>query len=181
MLYTTLAQYTVAITTTPEDVTTALRERAVFHYSLHHSEPDYNYLAVGITDCGLSPDLLIEGWYKPGPQQGFHPGVLLVPESSTAFIGAGTELLIYSLAPIQLLSHQQTECGFWSWRRVDNLIVMSAELELAVWNIHGEKLWSRFVEPPWHYDIEGDTLLLNIMGNSIRLTLATGLIIEEQA
>lgn len=180
MLYTTFAQYTVATTTTPEDVTTFLRENAVLHYAFHHSEPDYNYLAVGITDCGLSPDLLIEGWYKPGPQQGFHPGVLLVPESNTAFIGAGTELLICSLAPIKLLSHQQTECGFWSWRRVNNVVLMSAELELAVWNIQGEKLWSRFVEPPWHYDIQGETLLLDIMGSNIRLDLASGQIIEEK-
>jgi hypothetical protein len=26
---------------------------------------------------------------------------------------------------------------------------MAAELELAAWDVGGDKLWSRIVEPPW--------------------------------
>lgn len=181
MFYSSVGSYTLSVTDNPEEISTFLRDNAVVRHQLSQPVAGDSYIALGITDCGLFPDLLLEGWYSPGPAQGFHPGALIILETQIAFIGAGTTIVVYDLSPISLLAQTQTECGFWGWRHINNVVVMSAELELAVWNIYGEKLWSRFVEPPWHYDIEDDTLLLNIMGDSIRLTLATGLIIEEKA
>jgi hypothetical protein len=45
-----------------------------------------------------------------------------------------------------------------------DVVVMSAELELAAWTTTGEKLWTTFVEPPWEYAVEGDSLVLDVMG-----------------
>jgi hypothetical protein len=51
---------------------------------------------------------------------------------------------------------------------------MSAELELAAWDTHGRKLWTRFVEPPWAYTVNGDTIRLDVMGDVSHLRLETG-------
>ncbi len=42
---------------------------------------------------------------------------------------------------------------------------MSAELECAAWDIHGHKLWSTCVQPPWQYTVHGDIVHLVVMGN----------------
>jgi hypothetical protein len=51
---------------------------------------------------------------------------------------------------------------------------MAAELELAAWDLRGRKLWSRFVEPPWEYRIEGEVIILDVMGAVSRFDLRTG-------
>jgi hypothetical protein len=51
---------------------------------------------------------------------------------------------------------------------------MSAEVELAAWTTSGEKLWSTFLEPPWGYFIESETLELDVMGTIRRFPVATG-------
>jgi hypothetical protein len=40
--------------------------------------------------------------------------------------------------------------GFHGWQRHEDLVVMSAELEMAAWDLRGVKRWSTFVEPPWN-------------------------------
>lgn len=51
---------------------------------------------------------------------------------------------------------------------------MSAELELAVWSLHGERRWSTFVEPPWPYAVNHDSLELAVMGKKSVFPVATG-------
>ncbi len=51
---------------------------------------------------------------------------------------------------------------------------MSAELELAAWRITGEKLWTRFVEPPWGYDVVDGQVNLDIMGDKTTFSLEKG-------
>lgn len=51
---------------------------------------------------------------------------------------------------------------------------MSAELELAAWNVNGGKLWSRFVEPPWDYEVTGEMITLNVMDTISHVHLLTG-------
>ncbi|WP_165411165.1 hypothetical protein [Rhizobium ruizarguesonis] len=41
---------------------------------------------------------------------------------------------------------------------------MSAELEFGVWRTTGEKVWSAFVEPPWNFNVSGENVELDIMG-----------------
>jgi hypothetical protein len=45
---------------------------------------------------------------------------------------------------------------------------MAAELELAAWGTGGDKLWSRFVEPPWEFGVEGEVVAVNVMGSVSR-------------
>jgi hypothetical protein len=44
------------------------------------------------------PDLVVALRFDPGPGAGFHPGILLVPERDLLFVGAGTSLLVQTLA-----------------------------------------------------------------------------------
>ena len=46
----------------------------------------------------------------------------------------------------------EADTGFWNWERHGEFVIMSAELELAVWDIHGQKKWTTFVEPSWNYE-----------------------------
>ncbi len=174
MFYATIGNYTVLMTTDREDVELYLKSNAGHIEHFPDAEIRDGYLAVNVYDCEKSINLLIEGNFAPGPQSGYHPGVLLIPETKVFFFGAGTQILCFSLDPIQRLALVQTECGFWCWYRHGDFVVMCAELELSVWNIRGERLWSCFVEPPWHYEIEGDILKIDVMDVIKRVALESG-------
>jgi hypothetical protein len=120
------------------------------------------------------PFLVVTMQYSPSEEAGFHPGVALIPETETLFIGAGERLLAYRLNPPSRLWEDQADTGFWGWERVGEFVLMSAELELAAWNLEGRKLWSTFVEPPWEYSISGDAVHLDVMGQKSSFSLQQG-------
>lgn len=97
------------------------------------------------------PFLVVAQRYSPGLDAGFRPGVLVVPETDRLFLGAGECLLAYDLRTPRKLWEDATNAGFWSWSRHADVVVMSAELEIAAWDLEGRRLRSRFVEPPWEY------------------------------
>jgi hypothetical protein len=162
----------------------AAGSHAVFGHDPHRS-PTVEHFPEAGDDCvghfsvavddGRTRPLLVTQRYSPA-SPGFEPGVLLVPETGMVFIGAGTRLLGYRSTAGQW--HQifvdEADVGFWHWRRHDDVVLMSAELELAAWSIDGAKLWSRFVEPPWDYTVDGDQVQLDIMGTHSRFPLRTG-------
>ena len=113
---------------------------------------------------------------KYGPAgHGFTPGVLLVPEAETLFVGAGTTLLCYSVSsePKQIWA-DEADTGFWSWRQFGDRVLMAAELELAAWTTDGRKLWSTFVEPPWTYTVNRSTVELDVMGTACEFDVEAG-------
>jgi hypothetical protein len=90
------------------------------------------------------------------------------------FVGAGTSLLAYRLSNVvQRLWEDVADFGFWEWRRHGDLVLMSAETELAAWDIHGRKRWATFVEPPWSYEVHGDRLNLDVMGRKSSFVAAS--------
>lgn len=131
------------------------------------------FFAVG-SSSGNWPELVVALRFQPGPEGGFHPGFLLIPERHLILIGAGTCLLAYELSPVRRLWEEVAEVGFWGWRRHGDIVLMSAELEFAAWDIDGRKLWSTFVEPPWSYEILGDRVELDVMGRKSSFVAAIG-------
>jgi hypothetical protein len=134
----------------------------------------------GSSTCFLSvgralqwPSLVVVQRYAPAGC-GFFPGVLLVPESHRLFVGAGRRLLGYDLLEPARLWEDETDCGFWSWSQHGSVVLMSAELELAAWEVSGRKLWSRFVEPPWEFTVNGEFVALDVMGTVSRVHLWSG-------
>jgi len=108
---------------------------------------------------------------------GFAPGVLLVPGTGRLFIGAGTRLLGYQVDDAGAWRRSfvdEADVGFLSWRQHGDVILMSAELELAAWTTDGTKLWRTFVEPPWSYAMVGDDVHLDVMGERTRFPKRTG-------
>ena len=73
-----------------------------------------------------------------------------------------------------MLWEDVTDFWFFSWNRFGSYVLMSAELELAAWNINGEKLWSTYVEPPWTYSVENDSVQLDVMGRQSTFSLLRG-------
>jgi hypothetical protein len=131
------------------------------------------FLAVG-SSARNWPDLVVALRFDPGPNAGFHPGIMLVPERDLVFVGAGTSLLAYKLSPVRRLWEDFADCGFWGWKRHGDVVLMSAELELAAWDIDGRKLWSTFVEPPWSYEVHDNRVELDVMGRKSSFAIATG-------
>lgn len=174
MLHTTIGKYSVSLWSSPDDINHHTREFAVAtkHLTTHESRGDY--VAIGVSDAGPGADLLVEGQYSPGPASGFHPGILIIPETGIVFIGVGTNVLVYNMAPISEIVHAQTEVGFWYWHQHGASVFMCAELELAVWNIDGQKRWSRPVEPPWSWHVSGDIVAIDVMGHVDSYSLQTG-------
>jgi hypothetical protein len=119
------------------------------------------------------PSLAITQRYSPAVA-GFNPGVLVVPETDRLFLGAGRRLLAYDLSAPSRLWEDEADTGFLFWSRYGEIVVMAAELEIAAWDVRGRKLWSRFVEPPWCYRVEGASVILDVMGTVTRLDLSTG-------
>lgn len=119
------------------------------------------------------PEVVIAQRYEPF-QAGFHPGVLIAPETSTLFVGAGTRLLAYDLSKPARLWEDYADCGFWCWRQHGCFVLMSAEIEFAAWTDKGEKLWSTFVEPPWSYVVDGGRVELDVMGKLSRFEISEG-------
>lgn len=105
---------------------------------------------------------------------GFEPGFLVIPESQTLFIGAGTRAKTYNLKFKRKQFEKEFSCGFWGWARHKNLVIMQEELEFGVYTLNGLEKWSTFVEPPWEYEIEGDWVKLDVMGNVSYRHLETG-------
>lgn len=104
----------------------------------------------------------------------FHAGALLIPETRVLFFGAGESLTAYRLDKPEKLWKDSADMGFLSWSRHDQFVLMSAELELAAWDIQGQKRWSVAVEPVWQYTVEHDTLHLHVMDKQSSFPLAAG-------
>ncbi|WP_156668083.1 hypothetical protein [Rhizobium bangladeshense] len=133
-------------------------------------------LFVGVCDGGSMhrwPEIVITQRYEDASGT-FHPGFLVVPETSILFIGAGERLLGYNLEKRERVFEDRTDYGFWGWARQEDYVLMSAELEFGVWRKTGEKLWSAFVEPPWSFKVSGENVELDIMGQLKTFRLETG-------
>jgi hypothetical protein len=105
---------------------------------------------------------------------GFDPAAILVPETVTLFVGAGRRLLGYKLDPPQRLWEDVAESGFWEWSQQGDTILMSAELELAAWDLQGVKRWSMPLEPAWAYHLAAGMVHLNAMGRKTVFPLRQG-------
>jgi hypothetical protein len=130
------------------------------------------FVAVGRRGRGW-PFLVVTQRHSPAGV-GFYPGLLLASEAQRLFIGAGSRLLAFDLSKPARLWEDCAAVGFWSWSEYGGVVLMAAELELAAWDIRGVKLWSRFVEPPSEYRIEGQVIMLDVMGAVSRLDLLSG-------
>ncbi len=134
---------------------------------------DFLYLAV-FRGASHAPFLIVTQHYAPGSAAAFYPGALLVEETALLFVGAGERLLAYRLDTPTRLWEDSADMGFWRWQRYRDVVIMEAELELAAWNIQGEKLWTTFVEPPWSYSLAEDILHLDVMGVQTSFPLHQG-------
>jgi hypothetical protein len=153
----------------------ALIEHAHLHDDFGVDSPDGTALVISVESASSQyPELLISQRFKPGPEAGFHPGAFVVPESHLLLVGAGTRLLAYDLHLLRRIWEDVADTGFWGWKRHNDVVVMSAELELAAWTLEGRKLWSTFVEPPWEYDVRGTRLHLDVMGTKSVFDLKLG-------
>ena len=119
------------------------------------------------------PFLVVAQTFEPS-SAGFDPGAIIIPETDLLMLGAGTRLLAFRLNPPCLLWEDDADCGFRGWERYGSIVIMSAELEMAAWDIDGRKLWSTQVEPPWSYSVSDTVVTLDIMGELSEFSLATG-------
>lgn len=129
----------------------------------------------GVKRGGEWPDLVVAQRFSPAGF-GFCPGATLVPETGVLFLGAGERLLAYDVESETPRKLWQDKCGmgFWQWRQHGDVVVMSAELEVAAFNTLGDKLWSKQVEPPWSYTVADGVLRLDVGGSIMRMSLTTG-------
>lgn len=123
-----------------------------------------------------------EEWYNtviafrsdPIEYGGFDPGILIVPETNTLFVGAGTIVRTYDLKNQKRKFEKKLSCGFWGWSRHHDLILMQEESEFGIYTLDGQEIWSTFVEPPWSFDIEDNRVKLDVMDEISYRDLKTG-------
>lgn len=131
---------------------------------------------LGVTRLGEeAPALVVAQRFDPGGCC-FEPGALVVPETGRLFVGAGERLLAYDLRPEvpRRLWEDEAYYGFQGWRRHGGIVLMSAELELAAWDLEARKLWTTEVEPPWGYVVHSELVTLDVMGRKTEFPLAAG-------
>ena len=127
-----------------------------------------------------------KGWHEdviafsadPVDYGGFYPGFLLVAETDTFFIGAGTVIKIYDLKNHKKVFQKELSVGFWGWERFGEYVVMLEELEFGIYDLSGAQLWSTFVEPPWTYKIDNDIITLDVMDETTRRNIKTGSLLK---
>lgn len=156
----------------PELYASFLRN-AEFNLEKNLNRPEGKSAYCGVARGDAWPFCVIAFRYAPC-EVGFKPGVLLIPETELLFVGGGELLLAVDLKKRRELWEDVADVGFWSWRRHDDVVLMSAELELTAWTIRGEKLWSTFVEPPWSYSAAAGLIELDVMGNVSEFPLQAG-------
>jgi hypothetical protein len=135
--------------------------------------PDICFFAVAENSDDW-PFLTVAQSYSPSSLGGFYPGALLIEDTNRLFLGAGERLLAYDLSAPVRLWQDAADCGFSRWSRYGDYVVMSAEIELAVWDNAGQKLWTSFVEPPWNYSVNDGVVELAVMGKVSHFDLRTG-------
>ncbi len=126
------------------------------------------------SEANTYPDLMVIQKSIPSPSDTFCPGILITTNTHLAFIGAGERLLCYDLIEKVRLWEDRAEFGFFQWQQFGDIVVLSAELEMAAWDDTGKKLWRAFVEPPWHYRVDGETVMLDVMGQIENFNIRTG-------
>ncbi|HRX86370.1 MAG TPA: hypothetical protein P5572_15220 [Phycisphaerae bacterium] len=119
------------------------------------------------------PSLVIAQRFQP-PTNIDNVGALLVPETNRLFIGAGTRLLCYDTAKPARLWEGSADFGFWSWTHDKTEVFMAAELEFSTFDTTGEMLWTRPVEPPWHFELEPGRVVLDVMDEITHLDRRSG-------
>jgi len=150
-------------------------EHAVLHEVLDDTTSSHGTpLFFAVARSSGWPELVVTGTCDPGPESGFHPGFLLIPETDLFLAGAGTRLSAWNLSPVRRLWQDSANMGFRGWRRHGDIVLMSAECDFAAWSLDGRKLWSAFVEPPWSYEIRDDVVELDVMGECSRFSAAIG-------
>ena len=149
------------------------REHAQLCEEFDIRNPQATHCFVGLSKLTDWPFLVVGQTFSPSVV-GFEPGVLLVPETQTIFIGAGERLLAYNLEPLKRLWEDKCDTGFWGWSQHGEFVLMAAELEFAAWNSSGKKLWTTFVEPPWEYEVIGDQVQLDVMGRLSQFRISEG-------
>lgn len=155
------------------DMTTEYQRRANLSDVFESPDGEAKWCFTSVARNRGWPFLVVVQRYLPA-EAGFFPGALLVPESERLFLGAGRRLLGYDLSKPSRLFEDEADCGFWGWARHGGYVVMAAELELAAWDIEGNKLRSRFVEPPWEYKVAGEVIRLDVMGAVSEVRLRDG-------
>ena len=63
------------------------------------------------------------------------------------------------------LWEDHAHAGFQSWTQYGDTVILAVELKYAAWTTSGRKLWTTFVEPPWGYEVSGNTIEPNVMGD----------------
>jgi hypothetical protein len=152
------------------------RDRAVLvHEVVDSGEGVLSFVSVETHARGSWPYIVVSFPHHPSAV-GFPLGIALIPEMARLFVGAGTRLLALDVTPDapRLLWEDDADTGFWGWQVFGETVVMSAELELAAWDVSGAKLWSTFVEPPWGYRVEDDAVTLDVMGVETTFALRDG-------
>lgn len=142
--------------------------------SLVDTDEHFGMLSVGLSD-GSRPLLILKhGGVIPWDEDTLSLAVVLVPETDILFAGEHRAIWAYDLRQPTRLWTDTAEMGFLGWQRHGEVVVMSAELELAAWDLQGHKLWSTFVEPPYDYVVADDTLHLTVMDVRTAFPLTRG-------
>lgn len=171
MIQVTIADYIVNMAESIPD-SYGTHAALIEEFGLDRSNWDAFYLMV--ERAFDRPFLHVAQRYWPDHWAGSHPGILLVPETHILFVGAGERLLAYDLQFLARLWKDRANAGFHRWRRHGDVVVLSAELELAAWDIQGAKLWTTLVEPPWEYHLNEDAVQLDVMGIMSTFPLRSG-------
>ncbi len=123
-----------------------------------------------VSAAARAPSLLVVGRVRAS----FSPGVHLVPETSTLFVGCSESLAVYDLEKSERTHLDLTPYAFTSWNRHGDIIVMSGELEVAGYDLRGQRLWAATIEPPWDYGVQGDAMFTIAMGHKTEFSLREG-------
>lgn len=170
----TLDEFTLSISESLPTIFSEYREHAKLVEIFESRDTDVSQVFLAVAKNANWPFLIVVQKRSTGAESGFHPGMLLIPETHLLFVGVEEHVFVYNLETVERMWEEQILLGFWGWERYGHYVIMSAEVEMAVWDMYGKKLWSTFVEPPWSYTLDDDSVYLDVGEKKFSFSLLTG-------
>ena len=101
-------------------------------------------------------------------------GILVVPETGLLFLAARSRAMCFNMIAGKWLWEQYRITQFMAWKRISDMVIMSAKREIGAWDLNGKLRWGCYLGSDWGYAVAGDVVTINDSGDTHTFDLHTG-------
>jgi len=135
-------------------------------------DPNHRYDFTLMVQAGTEPVLFLR---HAGSRFNGWPLVLLVLKTGVLFVSSQEEIGTFDLNQRTPVERRKLPCPLiWRLDQHGTAVVVQSEMELAVWDLNGKRIWETFADPPHKYSVDGNVLKLVDFRGTYTFDLLTG-------